>query len=222
MATNYVCVAHLPARSGITADETQNVFAVTGPGADVVADTEGIAAKLQTFYRAIQGLLSPQLGSAPYITFYDATNALSLSPPNNILGAPVNTFPFTWSGGFSGNANVEECAITLSMKADMTGLTEYYLNKRPRAHRRGRLYLGPLNTLPLSVDATTGRTLVSSSARTTIVDAATALRDAMSPYTWCIWSREDRAFYPVVNGWVDNAFDTQRRRGPKATARTSF
>jgi hypothetical protein len=32
----------------------------------------------------------------------------------------------------------------------------------------------------------------------------------------------DNGYYPVTAGWVDNAFDTQRRRGKDPTARTLF
>lgn len=221
MSHPYVAVVHLPARSGITADETQNVWAFTTPGSDEATDLAAIHDRLQTFYRAVQGILSPQLGSAPQIKIYDATNALELSPPADILGAPVAVQDFTWSGGFSGTALVEEAAITLSFRGSYGSRVEFGPGTRPRAHVRGRIFLGPLNTTPLTVDATTGRTLISSGVRTTITTAAAALRSA-GDVTWSVWSRRDKAFYAVTVGWVDNAFDTQRRRGPAATARTTF
>jgi hypothetical protein len=37
-----------------------------------------------------------------------------------------------------------------------------------------------------------------------------------------IWSRADAATYAVVAGYVDDAWDTQRRRGLSPTLRTSF
>jgi hypothetical protein len=34
-----------------------------------------------------------------------------------------------------------------------------------------------------------------------------------------VWSSADDTAYPVIGAWMDNAFDTQRRRGVDATAR---
>jgi hypothetical protein len=37
---------------------------------------------------------------------------------------------------------------------------------------------------------------------------------------WCVWSVADQIAVPVANGWIDNAFDVQRRRGVDYTSRT--
>jgi len=37
-----------------------------------------------------------------------------------------------------------------------------------------------------------------------------------------VWSRTDEAVYPIVGGYVDYAFDTQRRRGQAPVARQSW
>jgi hypothetical protein len=40
---------------------------------------------------------------------------------------------------------------------------------------------------------------------------------------WCIRSTTpSENFVPIVGGYIDNAFDTQRRRGPADTARLTF
>jgi len=55
--------------------------------------------------------------------------------------------------------------------------------------------------------------------------AATYLKgasDAAADWTWVVYSTVDNAMYPVDNGWVDNSWDTQRRRGVKPTARYTF
>jgi hypothetical protein len=38
--------------------------------------------------------------------------------------------------------------------------------------------------------------------------------------TWSVYSPTDNAAYPIQQMYVDNAFDTQRRRGNAPTART--
>jgi hypothetical protein len=37
---------------------------------------------------------------------------------------------------------------------------------------------------------------------------------------WAVYSRRDNAGYLVSNGWVDDAFDIQRRRGVSALVRS--
>lgn len=46
--------------------------------------------------------------------------------------------------------------------------------------------------------------------------------DASLIWQWRIWSPTNNNSVLIDNGWVDNAWDTQRRRGVEATARTIF
>jgi hypothetical protein len=45
---------------------------------------------------------------------------------------------------------------------------------------------------------------------------------ASASWDWVVYSPTDDAYHEVANGWVDNAWDTQRRRGYKPTSRTTF
>lgn len=86
----------------------------------------------------------------------------------------------------------------------------------PQARRRGRIFLGPLGLI--CNDSATGRPT------TAVLDDVRLNTDLLATNstvsaTWCVFSRVDNVLYPVTNGWVDNAFDTQRRRGERATAR---
>jgi hypothetical protein len=40
--------------------------------------------------------------------------------------------------------------------------------------------------------------------------------------TWSVWSEANQTASPVRDGWVDDAWDTQRRRGLDSSARTTF
>lgn len=88
-----------------------------------------------------------------------------------------------------------------------------------QASKRGRLFLGPLN-----VNANdNGR--VDAAARTAIANGFKAFKDStddagFSGWIWTVYSRKLDIMTPVVMGHVDNAFDTQRRRGVSSTART--
>lgn len=94
--------------------------------------------------------------------------------------------------------------------------------------RRGRIYIGPLTnytftresattTLPcrpnFSTSSSVGQQLIN---RCAILASKHALG-------WSIRSvTPTENFVKIVGGYVDNAFDTQRRRGPDPTARTTF
>lgn len=88
-----------------------------------------------------------------------------------------------------------------------------------QARRRGRVYFGGIR----EIENNAGRPSVAA-----VTGIATALSafgldvNAIADTTWCVWSRVDDAFVPITDGWVDNAFDTQRRRGVATTSRTTW
>jgi hypothetical protein len=90
----------------------------------------------------------------------------------------------------------------------------------PQARRRGRVYIGPLDEAT-NTDGRPSTTVISA-----IVTAATTLSSAVTAlgagYEWGIWSVTDQHFVPAIDGWVDNSWDTQRRRGVDPNSRTTF
>lgn len=102
----------------------------------------------------------------------------------------------------------EEVAVVLSLAGapPVTG------------RRRGRLYIGPLNN-DCATDASTSLpTRVTSGFRTLLATEAGTLVD--TDLGWSIWSPTSSTLVPIVGGFIDDAFDTQRRRGPVSTTRT--
>lgn len=90
---------------------------------------------------------------------------------------------------------------------------------QPQASRRNRVFLPFLDETQNSTDGRPSPTLV-----TGVANAADALWDASeaaSDWSWIVHSPigGDLA---IVDGWVDNEWDTQRRRGRPATSRTVF
>lgn len=88
-----------------------------------------------------------------------------------------------------------------------------------QARRRGRVYLGPF----LQADDASGRpdndiiTMVLAQASHLLAEA-----NASVTWEWIVWSRAAAAGYEVTGGWCDDAWDTQRRRGPAPTSRTTW
>lgn len=118
-----------------------------------------------------------------------------------------------------------EVAICMSFAADpISGVNPQRL--------RGRVFLGPVANNQVVLSA--GQPYITSAARTAIATAGAALlvprgEEPGPKVSWAIYSPTtdatssiDDAFNDVQSGWVDNAFDTQRRRGPKATERELF
>jgi hypothetical protein len=122
-------------------------------------------------------------------------------------------------GGAQGEGLPEEVALVLSTHG-APPIT---------ARRRGRVYFGPLtNGVSTVVDGsntTPSRPAQASAGQ--LVQAAVAFGtkmvtdSAVIGMPWCIRSTvPSENFVPITGGFVDNAWDTQRRRGPTTTART--
>lgn len=113
-----------------------------------------------------------------------------------------------WNGGYS---LPTEVAICLSYR----GLTE---SGDAAGRRRGRIFLGPIGVNSLST--TDGRP--DESAVDLIGGAVTDFADVLdgTAVNHCVWSRAADNLYDVTSYWVDNAFDTQRRRGAAPTFKT--
>lgn len=90
----------------------------------------------------------------------------------------------------------------------------------PQARKRGRIYFGPLDESANSDGRPTAGWL------TGLAGAGQTLKDDVEAlganYHWCVWSETNQTEVPVDNGWVDNSWDTQRRRGVDPTSRTVF
>jgi hypothetical protein len=209
----------------IPADSVVNTWhARTVGSTDPVVSATDFDAALETFYVAIEAMYAIATCSGNVTTkWYD----LSHTKPRTPIYSSAWTFtpPAT-------TAVPAEVAVCLSYKGD-------YGSGFPNARRRGRVYLGPVNTGTFANSQ--GDVHVASGTRTLVAGQATALlanSDASSTYEWVVWSPTEAAggpfageggtgggdfpFTPVTGGWVDDAFDTQRRRGARAINRLTW
>lgn len=106
-----------------------------------------------------------------------------------------------------------ESAICCSFQGDQ-------VSGAPQARRRGRVFLGGWGSATEPGDATTfpgpDVALIASinTAAETLVGSAFA-----DGWQWVVYSRVNNTGAPITNGWVDDAWDTQRRRGNAPTSR---
>lgn len=224
----------LAASNGLPEDVTVNTFHFsTG---DVASSTlDDIASALTEFYTVVP--IGPPAGANALYSFFSTEVAqnghvikfynLDEDPPR----VPMQENTFNLPTAPNGDALPGEVACVLSFQATpQSGLSQ--------ARRRGRIFLGRLD----KDSSTAGRP--SSALMGTLASAGEdllGLSDGAALWTWIVYSAPydgmvrdvdgnlvphptrsayPETFAPVANGWVDNAFDTQRRRGLAATART--
>lgn len=127
--------------------------------------------------------------------------------------APVIERTFNFTTAPSGDTLPHEVAVVMSFQGQkQSGV--------PQARQRGRVFIGPIDQIRCDSD---GRP--SAQTRTTLTGAGQDLLDASQAATtwiWDVWSTVNGLPSEVNNGWVDNAFDTQRRRGRVSTSRNVF
>jgi|ERR1044071_5301509 hypothetical protein len=138
------------------------------------------------------------------------------------LGSPINTEQFTVGPRAVGGAELPtEVAACTSFHAELSGIPEESGDTRPRARRRGRVYVGPLNTFAIS---NVPPVMLNGTFITDLIAATKGLADGAGADLWAmsVFSRTDWLLRPVIGGYVDNAVDIQRRRGVEATSRTTW
>lgn len=188
-----------------------NTYSFEAPPGDEVS-LDRIVNGLTAFYQAVQTIFPDLVKTTGHlIKIY---NQADVSPR-----APVREATFGMAVG-GGNSMPPEVAVCLSFQATKA-------SGQPQARRRGRVYLGPIRASFLGTGGRPLQTL----ADAIVINADIVLETfngGLAPITgapgsarWGIASSFGQ-FSEVQNGWVDNEFDTQRRRGRKATVRTTF
>lgn len=222
-----LAVATLPKLSGIPNDAVQNSFAFgTASAPATTAEQIQVTDAVIAFYNAIvfggvgvsnwlAACLSRAVGACK-VSLFDIFGHLDGTPH----GSPIRVTTFTLGAGGTTDSMPDEVAACLSYHSNFGADLEEAGVTRPKARDRGRIYVGPLGLNAIQVDATTKEAVVTANVRATLNAAGTALIAAVP--TWMVWSRKGAALKPVTGGWTDNAFDTQRRRGQKATIRETF
>jgi len=198
--------------SSLPEDRFINTFHFQNPlaGFEELAGVAGTL--LEGFYdhvgpstNPVSSYLSPAVQRAVTINHYDLGDpeprvpivdgfTIPAAPPQGGVGVP------------------EELAVCLS----------YHGTPPVTPRRRGRIYFGPLGNLGTVITPSTGSsyTRIASVLINDLASAAEALVVG-SGGTWVIRSTVPAEnFVPIVGGWVDNAPDTQRRRGPEPSIRT--
>jgi len=194
----------LATTSGVLEDRPTNVFHFVMTADGATADL--VTTALSTFYTSLGTKFPTTIASSGHtVKFYD-------------LAAPTPRAPFaerslTVGGARATTSLPAEVALCLSFQGTRQSGSS-------QARRRGRIYIGPLGQNQAAGDGRPGSGMVAD-----LVAAGAALlaaSNAAVSWNWEIWSPTSGQMVPVANGWVDNAFDTQRRRGVSPSSRSTF
>lgn len=190
----------IPYYTNIPEDVSVNTWSFSNDVGSI--DVAQVGAFMQTLYTAFLAYASPILDfTRVQGKFYDRADPEPRDP----------FFEAEFDLGDDNLANDSlpyEVAMCLSFHAQ-------YASGSPKARRRGRVYLGPLG-------ANTGAAgSLDEACMTDILDAYVAawteLTDAGLVHS--VWSPTDGVARTVTTAWMDNAYDTQRRRGVRANVR---
>lgn len=196
-------IGHGP--SNLPVDRIVNVFHFVGPGA-YATDQPAAELAVARFYNdttsatfSIGSWLSPWVNRSAELRSYDLDTPIPRIP----TVAPLAL------GATSVDGYAEEVAVCLSY----TGAPPI----TPR--RRGRIYIGPLRSSAVSPADASNPARPSGSFTGDLTRAAQRLADEVA-VDWSVHSlRPASNFVGIRGGYVDNALDTQRRRGPDPTTR---
>lgn len=144
------------------------------------------------------------------------------------FGSPIAVEDGLPIGAASSSDNLpSEVQLCLSFHGDLTNVPEQVGNTRPAAQRRGRISLGPW-TESANEGAGETRGHPSTTLRALLSGAAARLLAASQSdpdWSWVVAHAASTAAWssvPVVGGWTDDAWDTQRRSGEDAINKTFF
>lgn len=189
--------------SNVEADAVSNSWSCD---ADDLTAAELFKDEILAFYVAVDGYLAGTVRQNNHVwKLYDR------SDPQPRYPASEGTFNFPTAP--AGAPAPPELAIVISFQALKT-------SGIPQARRRGRIYFGPndITTIDGNGRPTSAATTFLAGAADDILTAS----NAAATWTWTVHSTVSGTDAPVNNGWVDDEFDIQRRRGRVPTSRTVF
>ncbi len=202
-------------RSGLPRDSIINTFHFAGIPASQ-ADRDAIFTAIQRFYNLLSGAQTASVAS--YLS--DAIDR----------AVPVQRIMYDTSGLLSGPP-IDDADLLLApaanneeLPSEVAAVASFYSGAASNvATGRGRIYLGPLTQGVVAIGPNQYPEL-DNGFRTNVVEAMKELEDATPANPWAVRLVQGGSvvFHDVDGGFVDSAFDTQRRRGEQALTRTSW
>lgn len=205
----------IPMDSGLPEDVAINTWHIATQGEKSEPHMNLALAEIEDFYQEVDAFMSREVTTVIQFKCYAENDPTPRVPWLTAVGtiAPPTT----------GKSVPSEVALVMSYRG-------VYVSGGVNARERGRVFLGPWNEDAIGSSPDLGRP-----APGFIAAVATAGGNLLSAsvaaaeWDWIVFSgarrlveEEEYQGSNVISGWVDNAFDTQRRRGVSPTARSTF
>lgn len=210
MPAGYLAIVRLKSSTGLPKDDVINTFAFLEPPApwtDLIAGElfEGFYNVAHYGAHGIAWWMSNSIKHGTAAGHVDIYDLLDVEPR-----APIASSDFNLDNSGADGPLPLEVSMCLSFRAE-------YASGSPKARHRGRVFIGSLGTGVLdSTDDDQPKPDVNFGYL--LLGAAQYLFDETEG-AWAVWSRTDDVLRPVTRASIDDEFDTQRRRGRRATAR---
>lgn len=241
MASRNFCTLEFKHRNGLDEDSQLVSFAVRDDGpvpASPAVLHAGVRESVEDMLTAVSGVLSLDQYLSPIfprdsthvLRIYDVTDHLNGEPH----GSPLVEGPFTLTNNAQAGALPAEVTTKVTLRAfdwDIQpierpdGADEGLEVDRPRSRYTGGFYLPSLSS-NASFDTVAGSSRPHPDFRTTCLQAVDTLAISLAATLGAtlglaVWSRKDAAMRLADIASIDDAWDTQRRRGEARTVRTS-
>lgn len=235
----YKVLIQLPFNSGLPEDVSQNTlfYGCTNVGSSHDEDADDLLPYFESMFNDVltgaavplDELIGDQVtrdaNGCDLVFYFDAGD-----PTTGLWGSPVAMRSFTMGASGTGNPLPAEVSLALSFHGDLTNVPETAPNPtpppatiRPAARKRGRIYIGPLMAIAGTTGGPNNDLVPTAGAKNVWSAVGTHLLDNVpSGFVWDIISKAAEEVTVVTGGYVDDAFDTQRRRGSAPTSRLTF
>lgn len=195
--------------SGLPKDQYVNTWHFYNGASPIITDFDNVRDMLKDFY-SVAPAGSPIRTHMPAAGLSTTVKVKAYNLDDEKPRAPVyesSWGPETWG---SGTVLPQEVAFCFSFEAGRE-------SGQIQSRRRNRVYLGPFRS---TVTDTSGRP--TTAFMNDVLNAGKRLHDASvaaASWDWVVYSPTEVDTYDPKHLWVDDAFDTQRRRGMQPTTR---
>lgn len=204
------CQVVLQGQTLLPEDRYVTTYSFTQGAAPTNADRDNVAARLVDFVTA-----SGDGAASPLMDFLSPVVEDDFEVRVYTHGDPEPREPTIYDATLTpggGTPLPSEVAVCLS-----------YYGTRNIPTQRGRIYWGPLNGGAGTLSVIGGEARPSVNLRASLAASGAALASPGQPGgNWVVWSRKLGTAFTITDGWVDDAFDTQRRRGVDPASRTTW
>lgn len=222
----YRVAVTLHKKSGIPADSSMNVWHFIAPsGAPTTPQFGDMMNIIKDFYDNLSFELSSTHAGGATPIFIEFTKLTAEKPAaGSGLGPPIINGAVAWQTVPAQNGYPAEVCTCVSLDGTTTSDSEGgTTGPHPAARKRNRKYIGPLATGVGAPDATTNEVRPTVTWRTQLAQAVLDIlitKALTKGWSLVGFSPKNWQTFPVHNVWVDNAFDTQRRRGEAPSIHT--